>query len=74
MDWPTDAALWFVADRRHDGRWVVIVGLRGAPIMMGRPHATKEDAERTIGRLWADLQPLAHDVLIGPTTPDIGPI
>ena len=67
--WPHDADLWFVASERHDGKWVVIGGLRGAPVMMGRPHATQDEAQRQVGRLWAEMQDIAQTVLIGPPSP-----
>lgn len=67
--WGNDADLWFVVSERHDGQWVVIGGLRGAPLIMGRPHATQDEAQRQIGLLWAEMQTITQTVLIGPPSP-----
>lgn len=67
--WPHSADLWFVASERHDGQWVVICGLRGAPVMMGRPNASEAQAQAQIGQLWAAMQDIAQTVLIGPPSP-----
>lgn len=72
--WPVDATLWFITQQRHDGAWVVIVGMRGAPVMVGRPFDSEEAANRAVGRLWGRIQRQAHDVLIGAESPEYGPI
>lgn len=63
-----------MTQQRHDGQWVVIVGMRGAPVMLGSPHSTEDDANRSIGHFWGSVQREAHIALIGPESPADGPI
>lgn len=72
--WPVEAALWFLTQQRHDGLWVVIVGMHGAPVMMSRPFETADEAARAVGRVWGRMVRPTHEVLIGAEGPDTGPI
>ena len=72
--WPVDATLWMMPTRRWDGRWVVTVGMRGAPVMLSAPFDSEDAANRAIARYWAATLDTAHWVLIGPNFPETGPI